>query len=88
MRDSVRDYACLAAAGAGQNQQGAFGMLHSLTLAGIEAIEKVHHLIVACGIRPLVNQSASERCAGSPGNPQPNRIAVKPPRRDLAETEL
>ena len=40
--DAVRDDAGFAAASASQNEKRAFGMLHRLALAGIEACEKIH----------------------------------------------
>jgi nitrite reductase (NADH) small subunit len=42
MRNPVCDYARLAAAGAGQNQNRAFGRFYSFTLLGIEARKEVH----------------------------------------------
>ncbi len=44
MGDAVRDDARLAAAGAGQNQQGTFAVLDGLALPVVESFEEIHEL--------------------------------------------
>jgi hypothetical protein len=40
--DAVRDDAGFAAPGSSKNEKRAFGMLHRLALAGVQACEKIH----------------------------------------------
>ena len=53
--DPVRNDAGFAASGAGKDEKRAFGMLHRLALAGIQACEKIHGtFILAVAIMLLI----------------------------------
>ena len=44
--DTVRNYPGFAAPGTGKNEKRAFGVLHRLALAGVEACEKIHGTVI------------------------------------------
>jgi hypothetical protein len=44
--DAAGDDAGLAATRAGENEEGAFGVLGGLTLAGVEALEEIHEVSI------------------------------------------
>jgi hypothetical protein len=46
MGNTMRNDAGFSAPGASQDEKGAFRMFHRLTLAGVQACEKIHEYII------------------------------------------